>query len=95
VIESANASEGAVIDSATLQTLPTSGRSAFVMGTSLPTVLFSGDAQFTRQQDQTNTSQLSLGGGMRRGNNYTLDGVPITELTNRAVANRRLRRSTT
>jgi hypothetical protein len=86
VIESANASEGAVIDSATLQTLPTSGRSAFVMGTSLPTVLFSGDAQFTRQQDQTNTSQLSLGGGMRRGNNYTLDGVPITELTNRAVA---------
>jgi hypothetical protein len=30
---------------------------------------------------------LSLGGGTRRGNNYTLDGVPVTDLTNRAVAN--------
>jgi len=28
-----------------------------------------------------------LGGGTRRGNNYVLDGVPITDLTNRAVAN--------
>jgi hypothetical protein len=30
---------------------------------------------------------LALGGGPRRGNNYTLDGVPITDLRNRAVAN--------
>ena len=28
-----------------------------------------------------------MGGGTRRGNNYTLDGVSITDLTNRAVAN--------
>ena len=47
----------------------------------------SGDGQFNRQQDQTNASLLSLGGGTRRGNNYTLDGVPITDITNRAVAN--------
>src|SRR5581483_2966138 len=40
-----------------------------------------------RQQDQTNASLLSLGGGTRRGNNYTLDGVPITDLRNRASAN--------
>ena len=30
---------------------------------------------------------MSLGGGTRRGNNYTLDGVPITDLRNRASAN--------
>ena len=46
-----------------------------------------GDTQFNRQQDQTNASLLSLGGGTRRGNNYTLDGVPITDMRNRASAN--------
>ena len=30
---------------------------------------------------------MSLGGGTRRGNNYTLDGVPITDMRNRASAN--------
>src|SRR5206468_9147582 len=46
----------------------------------------SGDAQFNRQQDQTNASLMSLGGGTRRGNNYTLDGVPITDMRNRMSA---------
>jgi hypothetical protein len=87
LIETANASTGTVLDSAALQTLPSSGRAAFLVGTTVPTVIPSGDAQFNRQQDQTNASLLSLGGGTRRGNNYTLDGVPITDLTNRAVAN--------
>ena len=53
----------------------------------MPTVVASGDSQFNRQQDQTNASLLSLGGGTRRGNNYLLDGVPITDLRNRASAN--------
>jgi hypothetical protein len=87
IIETSNASQGTVLDSASLQTLPSPGRAAFLMGVSVPTVVPSGDAQFNRQQDQTNASLLSLGGGTRRGNNYTLDGVPITDLTNRAVAN--------
>ena len=46
-----------------------------------------GIPQYNRQQDQTNSSLVSLGGGTRRGNNYTLDGVPITDLRNRASAN--------
>src|SRR5258705_2528475 len=87
LIETANASQGAVIDSALLESLPAAGRSAFLIGTTNPTVIPSGDAQFNRQQDQSNASLLSLGGGTRRGNNYTLDGVPITDITNRAVAN--------
>ena len=31
----------------------------------VPTVVASGDSQFNRQQDQTNASLLSLGGGTR------------------------------
>src|SRR6185369_1191791 len=86
-IETSNASQGTVLDTQALQTLPSPGRAAFLIGASVPTVVPSGDAQFNRQQDQSNASLLSLGGGTRRGNNYTLDGVPITDLTNRAVAN--------
>jgi trimeric autotransporter adhesin len=87
IVETSNASQGTVLNSEALQTLPSPGRAAFLIGASVPTVVPSGDAQFNRQQDQTNASLLSLGGGTRRGNNYTLDGVPITDLTNRAVAN--------
>ena len=65
------------------------------MDVSLPTVVQSGDAQFNRQQDQTNASLLSLGGGTRRGNNYMLDGVPITDMLNRAVATPPSKRSRT
>src|SRR5256714_13568122 len=82
LIDTSNASTGTTLDSAALQTLPAPGRAAFLVGVSIPTVIPSGDAQFNRQQDQTNASLLSLGGGTRRGNNYTLDGVPITDLTN-------------
>ncbi len=87
IIETSNASQGTVIDSEALQSLPSPGRSAFMIGTTVPTVIPTGDTQFNRQQDQTNASLLSLGGGTRRGNNYTLDGVPITDMRNRAVAN--------
>jgi hypothetical protein len=87
IVETSNASQGTVLDSQALQALPSPGRAAFLIGTSVPTVVPSGDAQFNRQQDQTNASLLSLGGGTRRGNNYTLDGVPVSDLTNRAVAN--------
>src|SRR5438046_9433492 len=34
-------------------------------------------------EDQSNGSLLSLGGGPRRGNNYLLDGVAVTDLQNR------------
>ena len=76
-----------MLDSAALQTLPSPGRNAFMIGTTVPTVIPSGDTQFNRQQDQTNASLMSLGGGTRRGNNYTLDGVPITDMRNRSRAN--------
>ena len=67
--------------------LPAPGRNAFLIGVTVPTVNPVGDPQFNRQQDQTNASRVSLGGGGIRANNYLLDGVPITELRGRAIAN--------
>src|SRR5499427_9966389 len=63
LIETSNASTGTVLDSQALQALPSPGRSAFLIGTTVPTVIPSGDGQLNRQQDQTNASLLSLGGG--------------------------------
>src|SRR5436309_4640981 len=45
LIETANASQGTVLDSQALQTLPAAGRAAFLIGTTVPTVIPSGDAQ--------------------------------------------------
>ena len=87
LLETSHASTGSVIDARQLETLPSGGRSAFLFAVTVPTVVATGDPQFNRQQDQTNASLLSLGGGTRRGNNYLVDGVPITDMRNRASAN--------
>src|SRR5262249_3372654 len=85
LIESSNASVGSTLEKKDLETLPTPARNVFFLSVTTPNVVPSGDPQFVRQQDQTNSSLLSLGGGPRRANNYTLDGVSITDLRNRAV----------
>ena len=87
LIDTANASTGGVLDRQALETLPAPGRNAFLIGVTVPTVMPNGDPQFNRQQDQTNASLISIGGGGIRANNYLIDGVPITELRGRAVAN--------
>ena len=86
LIETSTASTGTVLNAEALQTLPSQGRAAFMIGNTVPTVVPSGDGQYNRQQDQTNVSLVSLGGGTRRGNNYTIDGVPISDMRNRASA---------
>src|SRR5262245_3390187 len=87
LIDTASASTGGVLDRQALESLPAPGRNAFLIGVTVPTVMPSGDPQFNRQQDQTNASAVSIGGGGIRANNYIVDGVPITELRGRAVAN--------
>ncbi len=87
LIDTTSASTGAVIDEKALALLPAPGRAAYLMAVTVPTVVATGDAQFNRQQDQTNASLISMGGGPRRGNNYLLDGLPITDMRNRSVVN--------
>jgi trimeric autotransporter adhesin len=85
LVETATASTGAALPSMVLSTLPNTGRNAFMTSLIVPTVVHNGNPFYVRQQDQTNSSLLSLGGGPMRGNNYLLDGVPITDLRNRAI----------
>lgn len=87
LIDTSTASFGGTLDRQALEVLPSPGRNAFLIGVTVPTVNPVGDPQFNRQQDQTNASRVSLGGGGIRANNYLLDGVPITELRGRAIAN--------
>ena len=36
-------------------------------------------------EDQSGSSEISIAGGPVRGNNYLLDGIPITDANNRAI----------
>lgn len=83
LIDRSNPAMAASLDSKSLEASPIFGRNAFYLSISTPNVIQSGDPQFVRYQDQTNASYLSLGGGPRRGNGYLLEGVPITDFTNR------------
>src|SRR5262249_20204416 len=68
-----------------LEALPIFGRNTFYAAIAAPNVIQSGDPQFVRMQDQSGASSISIGGGPRRGNGYVLEGVPITDLINRAT----------
>jgi trimeric autotransporter adhesin len=87
LIETSNASTGEVLDTKTLETLPSVGRNVFLMSVTVPTVQSSGDTHWNRMQDQTGASTISLGGGGVRANNYLLDGFPVTDLANRSSTN--------
>ncbi len=87
LIETSNASQGGVLDRQLLEELPSHGRNAFLMGVTVPTVIAVGEPRFNRQQDQMVSSQISLGGGGVQANNYTLDGVPITDMRGFPVLN--------
>ncbi|PWU02388.1 MAG: TonB-dependent receptor [Terriglobia bacterium] len=85
LVETATASQGQVIDNQKLVDLPNIGRNPFMMSKLAPNIQQVGNPAYMRMQDQTGSSQISLAGGPVRGNNYLLDGVPITDMRNRAV----------
>ena len=83
LVERASATQATSLDKEALQNLPIFGRNTFFAAISTPGVIQTGDPQFVRYQDQSGSSSLSLGGGPRRGNGYLLEGVSITDMTNR------------
>ena len=86
LIDTANASTGDELDNRTLELLPSIARMATANARAVPTVEYSGNPHMNRMQDQTESSRMSLGGGPSVGNNYLLDGFPITTLSNLASA---------
>jgi hypothetical protein len=86
LMETENASTGQVIDGQKLADLPNMGRNPFYEGVKISqNVVPGGDPKFNRMEDQSGSSQISIAGGPITGNNYLLDGIPITDSTNRAV----------
>jgi len=87
LVETSNASTGEVLQKKTLEALPALNRNAYMTAVvTVATVIATGNPYFSRMEDQSNGSLLSLGGGPRRANNYLLDGVSYTDLTNRTSA---------
>src|SRR4051812_6304894 len=87
LIDTTNASTGDVIDTKSLESIPTPGRSVFLMANLQPTVQTSGNAHWNRMQDQVGNSAVSMGGGPVRANQFLVDGFPVTDLQNRASTN--------
>ena len=85
LIETSNASQGQVLDSQKLTDLPNLGRNPFMMSKLAQNVTPVGDPHYNRMEDQSGSSQISIAGGPVRGNNYLIDGIPITDATNRAI----------
>ena len=85
LVENGTASVSSMIDRTQLEALPSPGRNVFIMAVTTPNVVHTGNPVWVKQSDQTNSSLLSLGGGPLRGNNYTIDGVSMTDLRNRSV----------
>jgi trimeric autotransporter adhesin len=85
LVESATASQGQVLDNQKLVDLPNLGRNPFMMSKLSQNVVQVGPPAYNRMEDQSGSSMISIAGGPVRGNNYLLDGIPITDANNRAI----------
>ncbi|GAC1355371.1 MAG: hypothetical protein NVSMB3_00480 [Acidobacteriaceae bacterium] len=85
LVDATTASNGQNIDTQKLENLPNLGRNPFLFAKLSTNVAAVGDPRFNRFQDQSGSSQISIAGGPVRTNNYLIDGIPITDLNNRAV----------
>jgi|SRR5579864_580750 len=73
LIENATASNGQVLSTQQITDLPNLGRNTFLLSKLANNVVPSGPPQWNRFQDQIGSSNLSIGGGPIRANNYLID----------------------
>lgn len=85
LLQAADGSTGQLIDRRKITDLPILGRNPFYTARLAQTIVFAGNPRFTRMQDQNANAQVSISGGALRTNNYLLDGISISDSTNRAV----------
>ena len=76
---------GQLIDAQKLRDLPNAGRNPFLFSKLDNNVTPVGDPRFVRFQDQSGSSTISIAGAPLSSNNYLIDGIPITDFSNRAV----------
>jgi hypothetical protein len=85
LVENSNASQGQLLDNQKLVDLPNLGRNPFMMSKLSQNIVQVGPPAYNRMEDQSGSSMISIAGGPVRGNNYLLDGIPITDANNRAI----------
>lgn len=85
VVNNGTSYNGQLIDSQKLQNLPNPGRNPFLFSKLDNNVTPVGDPRFVRFQDQSGSSTISIAGAPLSSNNYSIDGIPITDFSNRAV----------
>ena len=85
IINNGTSYNGQSIDSQKLQNLPNPGRNPFLFSKLDNNVTAVGDPRFVRFQDQSGSSTISIAGAPLSSNNYAVDGIPITDFSNRAV----------
>ena len=85
LVETSDASQGQTLDNQKLTELPNLGRNPFMMSKLAGNTVLVGPPAYNRMEDQSGSSMISIAGGPVRGNNYLIDGVPITDLNNRAI----------
>ena len=84
-LETADGSTGQLIENQQITDLPLLGRNPYFEGELAQGVVYAANPEFHRMQDQNGNSQVSIAGGPLRTNNYTVDGISITDSNNRAV----------
>src|ERR1700733_2410639 len=84
-LQTADGSTGQLIENRQITDLPLLGRNPFFEGELAQGVVYAANPEFHRMQDQNGNSQVSISGGPIRTNNYTVDGISITDSNNRAV----------
>jgi hypothetical protein len=85
LVDTTNGSQGQVLDNQKVVELPNLGRNPFMLSKLVQNVVPVGNPAYNRMEDQSGSSSISIAGGPVRGNNYLVDGVPITDATNRAI----------
>lgn len=84
-LQTADASTGQILDRQKITDLPILGRNPYYVGKLAQSVVYAGNPKFARMQDHNANAQVSIAGGPLRTNNYLIDGISITDSTNRAV----------
>lgn len=74
-----------MLDNQKITELPNLGRNPFLLSKLVQNVIPVGNPAYNRMEDQSGSSAISIAGGPVRGNNYLIDGVPITDANNRAI----------
>ena len=85
LVNNGDSYNGQTIDEQKLVTLPNPGRNPFLFSKLDNNVTPVGDPRFVRFQDQSGSSTISVAGAPISSNNYSVDGIPITDFSNRAV----------